>query len=401
MSKNLKRNRDCDDSDPDWNPNNSVSSEDSDFKDSSSDQIDRGNQDPQNQGSRNQDEGNRNKGVNPCPRSRQKKIKKTIPIDTQINNLSDLIKLAEIYDKKYDYDCVIDIKTLNNMIEPLKKLNEMIGMEKFKNSLINQIIFQLTSLRDDRKKGEPQMLHTVLLGPPGSGKTELSKIFGELYTKMGILSSGHFVVAKRADLVAKYLGQTAPKTLKVLESARGGVLLIDEVYSLGPSAQDDNDSFSKECIDTINQFLSENADDFICIIAGYKEEVERCFFSRNPGLPRRFPYRYTIEGYNPNELLLIFQKFINDSDGWSLASPEVVDTAFFQTNKDAFPCYGGDLKVFFDNCKIAHARRTFILTPENWKKLTREDINKGFESYHMNKELGVEKIPESVRRMYM
>lgn len=341
------------------------------------------------------------------PRTIKKKIKVqkekiSVPINTQINNLADLIKLAEMYDEKYEYDCVIDIETLHNMLEPLKKLNAMIGMEAFKNSLINQIIFQLSAMRDkDRNKGEPQMLHTVLFGPAGAGKSSIAKIFGELYAKMGVLSRGHFTIAKRADLIARYLGQTAPKTLKVLEEAKGGVLLIDEVYALGPSSGDNEDIFSKECIDTINQYLSENAADFICIIAGYKEEVENSFFSKNPGLARRFPYRYTIEGYKPHEMYLIFQKFINESDGWSLVD-QSIDAMFFQTNKDAFPSYGGDLKVFFDNCKIAHARRTFIMPPEHWKKLTLDDINKGFELYKINKEVGKGNgVPESIRHMWV
>lgn len=233
--------------------------------------------------------------------------------------------------------------------------------------------------------------------------TTVARIFGELYAKMGILSKGHFTMTKRADLIGQYLGHTAPKTLEVLEKAKGGVLLIDEAYSLGPP-DDRGDSFSKECIDTINQFLSENAHDFICIIAGYKEELDSSFFSRNPGLSRRFPYRYTIEGYTPDELLQIFRKFVNESEGWSFSEDDgdVIDRTFFQNNKGAFPCYGGDLKVFFDNCKIAHARRTFIMPSEHWKKLTKEDIRKGFEMYKTNKDHDDgPAIPESISRMWI
>jgi hypothetical protein len=228
--------------------------------------------------------------------------------------------------------------------------------------------------------------------------TTSARILGKIYTKMGYLTKGHFTIAKRADLIGKYLGHTAIKTLKVLESARGGVLFIDEVYSLG-SARQDGDSFSKECIDTINQFLSENANDFICIIAGYKEEVEKCFFAHNPGLERRFPYRFTIESYSPTELFQIFLKFVADN-GWSFESENTITAAFFQEHKESFPHFGGDLGIFLDNCKIAHARRTFILPPENWKKLSYADIQTGFGLYKKSREMS-NVLPPSVQHLYM
>ena len=122
--------------------------------------------------------------------------------------------------------------------------------------------------------------------------------------KIDNLENDNFITATRSDLVAKYLGQTADKTQKVIDSALGGVLFIDEAYSLGN--QEQRDSFSKECIDTINENLTEKKTDFICIIAGYKDEIESCFFSYNSGLERRFPVRFTIEEYKPEELYLIF-----------------------------------------------------------------------------------------------
>jgi hypothetical protein len=230
--------------------------------------------------------------------------------------------------------------------------------------------------------------------------TTSARILGKIYTKMGYLTKGQFIIAKRADLIGKYLGHTAIKTLKVLESARGGVLFIDEVYSLGNARQDDGDSFSKECIDTINQFLSEHANDFICIIAGYKEEVEKCFFSHNPGLERRFPYRFTIEGYSPAELFQIFLKFVKDN-GWAFESENTITAAFFQENKESFPHFGGDLGIFLDNCKIAHARRTFILPPENWKKLSHADIQIGFGLYKKSREMQLNVLPPSVQHLYL
>ena len=104
-------------------------------------------------------------------------------------------------------------------------------------------------------------------------------------------------------MIAKYLGQTAMKTRNVLESARGGVLLIDEAYSLGH--KENRDMYSKECIDTINQNLTERQGEFICIIAGYKDSVEKCFFSYNPGLHSRFTMRINMDEYEAGDLIKI------------------------------------------------------------------------------------------------
>ena len=178
----------------------------------------------------------------------------------------------------------------------------MIGLDSLKNKLCHQILFYLQGLDNTNK----DMLHTVIEGDPGVGKTEIAKILGELYCSLGILSKGTFKSVKRADLVGGYLGQTATKTLKILEENKGGVLFIDEAYSLGN--EEGKDIYSKECIDTITAFLSENRQDFVCIIAGYKKALRQCFFKYNAGLERRFPWSYTIDPYNDIELKLIFEK---------------------------------------------------------------------------------------------
>jgi len=244
-------------------------------------------------------------------------------------------------------------------VETLIELDNMIGMTSFKEQIINQILFFVQDMQ------EPGLfLHTVLTGPPGSGKTSAINILAKIYSKMGILETDKVVRADRASLIGKWLGSTAIKTKEVLESAKGGVLLLDEVYALGN--KESSDSFSKECIDTINQYLSEHVDDFICVIAGYKDQINECFFSYNPGLERRFPWRFTIDAYAHEELCKIMINQL-DISGWKF--DKLIDEAYIsgilKNNKDNFKGNGGDTKNFLDKCKIAHARRVFTLqTPE-------------------------------------
>ena len=201
--------------------------------------------------------------------------------------------------------------------------------------------------------------HRFLLGDHTvTHNTRAINILAKIYCKLGILESDKVVKADRASLVGKWLGSTAIKTKEVLESAKGGVLVLDEVYSLGN--KEHSDTFSKECIDTLNQYLSEHVDDFICVIAGYKDLVQECFFSANPGLERRFPWRFTIEPYTAEELSKIMKLQV-ETCGWKL--DEGVTEKFLgdliRNNKNCFSGNGGDTKNLLDKCKIVNARRVF------------------------------------------
>ena len=236
----------------------------------------------------------------------------------------------------------------------------------------------------DFEKGNDQLLHTVIEGPPGVGKTEFGRILGEIYAALGIISSDTFKVVKRTDLVGEYLGHTAIKTQKVIDEAEGGVLFIDEAYSLGN--EEKRDSYSKECIDTLNQNLTENRNKFICIIAGYPNELDRCFFAYNPGLKRRFPFRFVMEGYTPLELKEIFLKMVNDSN-WELgkdANKEFLDD-FFTKNKEKFTFYGGDMENLLTSCKFCHSHRVIGKHPKYRRILTKKDLDKGFKRLIDNK----------------
>lgn len=208
--------------------------------------------------------------------------------------------------------------------------------------------------------------------------TEAAKIIGKIYQQMGILSEDScFKIAYRDDLVAEYVGQTAIKTRKFLESCLGGVLFIDEVYSLGPG-QKDKDSFSKEAIDTLTGFLSEHKTNFCCIAAGYEEDIKKCFFGSNKGLERRFPWVHKIDNYTEFELADIFLKMVKTIN-WSTNVSKKDISALIKSNKEQFKNAGGDIETYLTKCKITHSKRVFSLESEHKFIITIEDMMNAIE----------------------
>ena len=155
---------------------------------------------------------------------------------------------------------------------------------------------------------------------------------------------------------------------------------------MGSGKESDSDSYSKECIDTINQFLSENTKNFVMIIAGYREEVDRCFFSMNPGLRRRFPWNYNIEKYTPDNLSDIFRYQVREN-GWkfeeSINSGDFLKKLF--TEYTIFENNGGDTLSLFDKCKICHSRRVFGKKRRYKMVLNETDIRLAVELLKSNK----------------
>ena len=297
-----------------------------------------------------------------------------VTFDTKINTLEDLINLGKKYEvnKRYDFD----MKKLNKMIPSIEKINNFIGMNKIKNHLVDHILFFLQSenLKIDDK--EKDIMHTVITGPPGVGKTEFAKALGQLYLSMGILKTKKFIKVTRSDMVAKYLGQTAIKTKDLIKRCQGGVMFIDEVYSLG--SKELRDSFSKEAIDTLNQHLTEMKDSLICIVAGYKEDVDNCFFAFNKGLDSRFPIRFEIDGYDYKELFSIFKQKI-DKLKWTL--DESIKEDFFKGKEKDFKFFGRDIENFITQIKRVHSRRVFTLNKDVKTKITEEDFNNGLKTF--------------------
>ena len=277
----------------------------------------------------------------------------------------------------------IKLEQLYNIVEPLVELDNMIGLQDIKIKIVNQILFFLQNFHknnniNDKNIKSTEMLHTIITGPPGVGKTQFGKIIGKIYARLGILSNGTFNEIKRSDLIGKYLGHTAAKTQEAINKCKGGVMFIDEAYSLGH--KEGRDSFSKECLDVINQNLTENRD-FLCILAGYERELDKCVFSVNPGLKRRFTFRYNIDQYSPKELFEIFKLKIKDSD-WELKYNEGDEKniyRLFVEKKNCFPFFGGDIETLVLQCKICHS--CSIPNKELHKKITIKDIFNGFNQF--------------------
>ena len=314
------------------------------------------------------------------PPKKKQKLETFINIDyKQLTTLESLINLVNNNQNIYNKDLL----KLQIILPELKKLQQMIGMNDVKKAITYQVLFFIQNLEITN------MMHTVIQGPPGCGKTTLAKILAKIYLKLGFLTSDKFIIAKRSDLIGEYLGQTAKKTQRIIDKARGGVLFIDEAYSLGN--QRNGDSYSKECIDTLNQNLSEHPD-FVCIIAGYKTDLQKCFFSKNQGLERRFPWIYEIQKYNNQEMYEIFIKLIVEN-GWNIEVNSVNPT-FFEKNKDYFPHFGGSLETLYAKIKMTHSQRVFG-QPQYMKKiLNKEDIERGFELF-VNFEKKNEKINQN------
>jgi len=307
-----------------------------------------------------------------------------IIITDEITNITDLILLSKKYiiDENKEYS--IDLKKLSKIIPYLEELNNMIGMEDIKKSLADQLMYFLQGFE------YKHALHTIIEGPPGVGKTCLGKILGNIYLNLECIKNDEpesldesddgpmnmsklfnsiimkedkikkenkklkFKIAKRSDLVSQYVGHTAIKTQKIINESFGGVLFIDEAFSLGG-----DDTFSKECINTINQNLSEHCDKFICIIAGYADSLENNFFSFNSGLHRRFPFRYKIEKYSGVELATILKTKIKNEKYTIDSIYESKLEKYIETNKDYFPNFGGDIETYFFHLKMMHAKRVF------------------------------------------
>jgi SpoVK/Ycf46/Vps4 family AAA+-type ATPase len=331
---------------------------------------------------------NINRGIkNPINFVAEKKIDKPlINIDVEIENLGSIIKLINDFpsDEKVEYN--INMAALYKIKEPLIELNNMIGMKEMKENIVDQILYYIQDLHKV-KSGvvTGDFMHTVIYGPPGTGKTEVAKIIGKIFSKLGILKKGTFRKVTRSDLVAGYLGQTAIKTRDVINECLGGCLFIDEAYALGNNEK--RDSFSKECIDTLCEALSNHKDELMVIIAGYERELNECFFAYNQGLDSRFTWRFKTEDYKAEDLYKIFLKKVKDINWTVDETDDKIGVKWFEKNVDYFKFFGRDIETLLSKIKIAHSRRVFCKGLAEKTKITFKDLEKGLQIYLKNDEV--------------
>ena len=220
-------------------------------------------------------------------------------------------------------------------------------------------------------------LHMVFLGNPGTGKTTVARLMAGLYAAIGALSKGQLVEVDRSGLVAGYVGQTALKTQEVIQSALGGVLFIDEAYSLASGGEND---FGREAIETLLKAMEDHRDDLVVIVAGYDEPMEK-FINSNPGLQSRFNKYLYFPDYNGEELMAMFRMRCKKNGYRLTEEAETYAKEFFEDmykNRDDNFGNGRDVRNRFEDIISRQANRLAAMeapTKDDLMTITKEDFH--------------------------
>lgn len=259
-----------------------------------------------------------------------------------------------------------------SLTELLLDLNKLIGLESVKEKVQDLMAYQkVQKMRmNNNLHSQKSTLHLAFTGNPGTGKTTVARIVGRIYKKLGLLSQGHFIEVSRTDLIAGYQGQTALKVKSVIERAKGGVLFIDEAYSITENEQ--SDSYGKECLTELTKALEDYREDLVVIVAGYTKPMYQ-FFESNPGLKSRFNTFIEFDDYDADELLEILLSICLSND--YILTEDLKKKVYFyfveQLDKKADDFANGRfVRNIYDDLVMNHARRTAKLN-----KPTKEDLS--------------------------
>ncbi len=262
-----------------------------------------------------------------------------------------------------------DARTLDDLIS---ELNDLVGLEEVKSKVNDLIVYQKVQKlrRENNLHSTKNTLHLAFTGNPGTGKTTVARIVGHIYKQIGLLSKGHFIEVSRTDLIAGYQGQTALKVKNVIERAKGGVLFIDEAYSI--TENDHSDSYGRECLTELTKALEDYRDDLVVIVAGYTEPMEK-FFESNPGLKSRFNTFIEFPDYNADELKLILLNMCKTNDYIiSFEAQRLIEKHLIEcvNSKDENFSNGRLIRNLYDDLVMNHARRV-----ANLNNLAKDDLS--------------------------
>ena len=266
--------------------------------------------------------------------------------------------------------------SLASLESALNELGSLIGLESVKREVRKLVnLIQVSQMRERAGlKLASTSLHLVFAGAPGTGKTTVARLIGAIYKALGLLKKGHLVEVDRSGLVGGYVGHTAIKTKEVIESALGGVLFIDEAYSL--ASQSDND-FGGEAIETLLKYMEDYRDQLVVIAAGYSEEMEE-FLASNPGLDSRFKTKINFENYSVTELTEIFENLVIENDYHvTEGAIQVIRDIFDAVKDDEKFANGRTVRNLFEQLLMIHADRVAdFLNPtiSDLKNITVDDV---------------------------
>ncbi|MEK3701275.1 AAA family ATPase [Paenibacillus sp. FSL H8-0259] len=263
----------------------------------------------------------------------------------------------------------------------LNQLDDLVGLENVKQQVRDLIDFnQVQHLREKNGlKKSNKTLHMAFLGNPGTAKTTVARIVGRMYKAIGLLSKGQFIEASRTDLIAEYQGQTAIKVKRLINRAKGGVLFIDEAYSI--TENDHSDSYGRESLTELTKALEDYRDDLVVIVAGYTNLMGK-FFESNPGLKSRFNTFISFSDYSLDELVQIFNYTCNQND--YVAQEEAIEKVrnvlqMKLNEKNDHFSNGRLVRNLFDDITLNQSKRlsrlTEHITKESLMLITKEDVS--------------------------